>query len=272
MIAGGWDWLASTPEFDAAAGPGWAETIMTCPVTDRYHRKQSRDIGRLALGAGGQGVVVYLKRHYEAASRRPRRHYASPARREYDRVEWVRGQGVRVPRVLAGGERVVGDQRESFLAIEELAGMLALHELIPLAAGALAPEPFADWKRGLGREVARLGAELHRRGAFHQDLYLCHFYAAVADVHAPPGDWAGRVALIDFHRLARARGPRAAWLRVKDLAQLRFSAVGVAGLGDADVRAAFGHYRSLTGVGAFTRGLAAWKAGRYLAHNAKKSH
>ena len=272
MSAPDWSWLVTTPEFDAAAGADWADGVMIRPVTDRFHAKQSRNVGRLALTGGGQSIVVYLKRHFEPPSKHGQGLDGdSPARGEFDHLEWARSRNLPVPRVLAAGERVFGRSRQSFIALEELTGMLALHELLPFAFKTLQINDFTAFKSDLGREVARLAAELHRRGAFHQDLYLCHFYAKIADVESRAADFVGRVTLIDFHRLTHATGPRAAWLRVKDLAQLRFSAVGVAGIEPDDISAVYAEYRRLTGVGWLTGKLAAWKADRYLAHNLKAS-
>src|SRR4030095_3581815 len=80
---------------------------------------------------------------------------------------------------------------QSFLAIEELTGMLALHQAIPLAAQTLAPAVFQHWKAGLTRELARLARFLHERRHFHKDLYLCHFYIPRADTQTLP-EWRGR--------------------------------------------------------------------------------
>src|SRR5262249_20691561 len=111
---------------------------------------------------------------------------------------------------------------QSFLAVEELAGMLPLHEAIPAAAAALPTRIFALWKRGLTAELARMVRSLHRGYWFHKDLYLCHFYIAEVDTREAPGAWSGRVYLIDLHRLNHH--PWAwAWWQVKDLAQFLYS-------------------------------------------------
>src|SRR5262249_57667995 len=108
-----------------------------------------------------------------------------------------------------------------FLAVEELTGMLPLHEAVPAAAARLAPDAFARWKRGLVREMARLARALHRRRWFPKDLYLCHFYIAQEDTAREPAS-PGPVRLIDLHRLAHH--PWAwPWWQAKDLAQLLYS-------------------------------------------------
>ncbi len=161
---------------------------MDMPVTDRFHTKQGRSVGRLRLPAlaGGPGqLTVYLKRHYKLpwwqgllATLLPRVGW-SPAFQEWDHLEWARQQGVPVPRVVAAGEFIgpVG-RLQSFLAVEELTDMLPLHEAIPLAAQTLAPAIFRRWKRALVSELARLTRLIHDRRTFHKDLYLCHFYIA----------------------------------------------------------------------------------------------
>src|SRR5262245_905109 len=55
------------PDWYRLAGPDWPDRIMTAAVTDRYHAKQGRSIGRLFLERGGVRLSVYLKRHYRLA-------------------------------------------------------------------------------------------------------------------------------------------------------------------------------------------------------------
>lgn len=212
------------------AGPGWPGRVMGETVTDRLHQKQGRTIARWALtGDNGASLVVFLKRHFELPRRLgllawlfPRRAW-SPGLQEWQNLAWARSAGLPVPRPVAVGEflRPWG-KLQGFLAVEELAGMLPLHEAIPLAQRRLSAADFARWKSGLVAELARLTRELHRRRAFHKDLYLCHFYVAEGDTVVSPGRWAGRVAIIDFHRLGRHRllWP---WFAAKDLGQLLYS-------------------------------------------------
>lgn len=219
------------------AGKGWESRVMAVDVRDRFHAKQGRSIGRWTLTRDtGASLVVYLKRHHVL----PRAHGLlaavfpgrawSPGLAEWDHLAWADAQGFPVPRAVAAGEfRGPWGKLQSFLAVEELTGMLPLHEAIPLAQSRLSPDEFAAWKRGLIGELARLTRELHRRGAFHNDLYLCHFYVATSDIAVSPKAWPGRLVMIDFHRLGRPRVGRA-WFRVKDLAQLMYSCDGVAGV------------------------------------------
>src|SRR5205823_6490272 len=113
------------------------------------------------------------------------------------------------------------------LAVEELAGMLPLHEAIPAAAVCLRSDEFARWKRGLALELARLARTLHDRRHFHKDLYLCHFYVP-EQLTRSYSSWRGHVHLIDFHRLGHHPWTWRIW-QIKDLAQLAYSSeiVGV---------------------------------------------
>ena len=220
--------LFARPDWPAHAGADWADGIMDAELTDDFHAKQGRSTGRWVLGRGGRGLVVYLKRHYRLPRWRgllatfwPGGDW-SPALAEARRLDWARAQGVPVPNVVAAGELVGPWGRlQSFVAVEELTGMLALHQAIPLAARQLDPDTFRRWKAGLARELARLSRLLHDRGRFHKDLYLCHFFIPRDDTLQVP-EWRGRVHLIDLQRLARhpLTWP---WYLVKDLAQLLYS-------------------------------------------------
>src|SRR5947209_6958251 len=145
LVRGGWR-LRQRADWARFAGAGWADRIMQVPVTDRYHAKQGRSIGRWVLTSQGQGLVVYLKRHYRLprlsglmALLRPGRGW-SPAVQEWEHLEWAREHGMPVPAAAACGEQIGPWGRlQSFLAVEELAGMIALHEAIPAAAGRLSP-------------------------------------------------------------------------------------------------------------------------------------
>lgn len=273
--------LHQSEDWPAFAGAEWARTILSVPVTDRFHAKQGRSIGRWTLkSTAGEELVVYLKRHYEL----PRMHGFlarlfpasawSPGLQEWEHLRRAAAAGLPVPRAVAGGEfRGPGLKLQSFLAVEELTGMLALHEAIPLAFGRLPPDAFAAWKRGLIRELARLARELHRQRLFHKDLYLCHFYIAESDTAAAPIDWRGRVVMIDFHRLGRHRFGWQ-WYVGKDLAQLLYSS-DVVGVDDKD-RLRFwkqylvGNWGPTARPPGWLRRVVLWKWKRYRRHNAKR--
>lgn len=219
----------AAPDWESFVGKNWPDRILQVSVTDRLHEKQGRSIGRWTQTANGARLSVYLKRHYKLPSLHgwlavlfPRRPW-SPGLEEHANLEWVRSQGIPVPRVTAAGQFVGPWGRlQGFIAVEELDGMLALHEAVPLAYERLAPEEFDLWKRGLTAELARLSRELHTRNAFHKDLYFCHFYIPEAYTRQIPAAWKNEVVMIDLHRLGRHRLLKT-WFLVKDLAQLLYS-------------------------------------------------
>jgi heptose I phosphotransferase len=264
-------------------GSNWADRIMEATVTDRFNAKQGRSTGRWVLEAEGdpggpkRHLTVYLKRHHELpwwlgwlAALWPRGNW-SPALKEWEHLEWARRQGVPVPETVAAGEFIGPCGRlQSFLAVRELTGMLALHEAIPLAAQRLDPATFRRWKRGLVAEMARLTRLLHDRWCFHKDLYLCHFYIAADDLDRVP-EWRDRVYLIDLHRLARHRWTWWLW-QMKDLAQLLYSSE----IRGVDVRDRLTFWREYREHGMSTvadRWLRYWillKWRRYVRHNARR--
>ena len=269
------------PDWEDFVGAGWLDRIMTVPVTDRFHAKQGRSIGRWTLEQNGRKLVVYLKRHFVL----PRLHgwlarlfpgrAWSPGLGEWEHLQWAKAAGIPVPRAVAVGEwRGPTGQLQSFLAVEELANMLPLHEAIPLAHSRLSPDAFAQWKQGLIAELARLARELHRRRTYHQDLYLCHFYISDDDISQTPENWSGRVVMIDFHRLAHHQlGWQ--WWQIKDLAQLKFSTVGVNGLSPRDWNWFWRLYRDGDWGNAMrpwrvAERIIVWKAARYERHNDKQ--
>jgi hypothetical protein len=227
LFRGGWR-LRQRADWDQFAGPAWSDRIMQVPVTDRFHAKQGRSIGRWVLTSQGRRLVVYLKRHYRLpffsglmALVRPGRGW-SPAAQEWNHLEWARRHGMPVPDAAACGEQIGPWGRlRSFIAVEELTGMLALHEAIPAAAGRLSPVAFQGWKCGLAAEMARIVRAFHDRNRYHKDLYLCHFYVAEDDTRRVPDFW-GRVRIIDLHRLGHHPWT-GRWWQAKDLGQLLYS-------------------------------------------------
>jgi hypothetical protein len=275
-LLGGTRRLRARPDWARFAGPDWADHILAAAVTDDFHAKQGRSTGRWILRDAGETLSVYLKRHYRLPRWQgllttlfPGRGW-SPAMQEYRHLQWAQAQGLPVPRVVAVGEFLQpGARLQSFLAIEELTGMLALHQAIPQASRQLDAVKFRAWKAALARETAGLVRFLHDRHYFHKDLYLCHFYVAAEDTAIVPA-WRGRVHMIDFHRLGHhpLTWP---WWQIKDLGQLLYSS-HVQGV-DARDRLRFWRYylepRRRRGAGWLTR-CVRWKGERYRLHNEKK--
>ncbi len=271
--------LRKQADWDRFAGDGWPDRIMAEPLTDRGHQKQGRSIGRKVFADGRDTLSVYLKRHFTLsrwaglkATLFPNRAW-SPGLQEWQRLCWAKEQGFPVPRAVAAGQFVGPWGRlQGFLAVEELHGMLPLHEAVPLAARTLDAPAFARWKRGLVAELARLARELHRRKVFHKDLYFCHFYIPETLTRSVPADWTDRAVMIDLQRLAR-HTLTGAWWQVKDLAQLMFSSE-VEGVTARDRARFWKLYRKGwpdgRGPGEWLRPLVRWKWRLYRRHNARK--
>ncbi|HEV3118873.1 MAG TPA: glycosyltransferase [Gemmataceae bacterium] len=265
------------PEWPVFAGTDWADRIMGVTVTDHFNSKQGRSTGRWVLHTEEGRLTVYLKRHYDLPRWRgvmavvwPNRGW-SPAVQEWHHLQWAREQGLLVPRPVAAAEFIGPWGRlQSFLAVEELAGMLPLNEAVPLAARHYDAQTFTQWKRGLIAELARVAHSLHDRRHFHKDLYLCHFFIPRACLTGIP-DWRGRVHLIDLHRLGRHRVSWPIW-QTKDLAQLLYSSE-VEGIDLRDRLRFWRDYWGLRRHHRFVRLMKRWvrfKWGRYRRHNLKK--
>jgi heptose I phosphotransferase len=264
------------PDWEQFAGSGWADRILTVAVTDRFHAKQGRSTGRWVLHGDGRRLAVYLKRHYRLpwclgwlAALWPEADW-SPALREWHHLERARRLGLPVPAAVAAGEfNGPWGRLQSFLAVEELTGMLPLHEAIPAAANHLAADDFDRWKRGLAVELARLARRLHDGRYFHKDLYLCHFYIPEEATRTHP-TWRECVHVIDLHRLGRHPWTWRVW-QVKDLAQLAFSSEidGVEGRDRLRFwRAYLGAVRQAHAA-RWLRRLVLFKWRRYGRHNAR---
>lgn len=211
------------------AGDDWPDRVLELVVIDDLHEKQGRSTCRWIMEQNARRLSVYLKRHYKLpwlhgllATLWPAGAW-SPGMRERQNLLAAAGHGLPVPKVVAAGEWIGPRGRlQSFLAIEELVGMLPLHQAIPLAKVRLDPADFCHWKQGLAAEMARLARLLHDRRTYHKDFYLCHFYIARDDTARRPAVWRDRVFIIDLHRLRRHRWTWPIWL-LKDLGGLLYS-------------------------------------------------
>ena len=265
--------LYARPEWTSHAGADWPARVMHLESTGHFEAKQGRSTGRCVLDSDVGPLVVYLKRHYRHPRWRgllatfwPRRGW-SAGLQECRQLQWASAQGIAVPEVLAAGEFVgPWGRMQSFLAIEELTGMLPLDQAIPLALRELAPDAFRAWKKGLALELARVVRFLHDRDRFHKDLYLCHFFVRRSDTARLP-EWRNNVYMIDFHRFAHHPLTRTRW-RSKDLGQLMFSSE-VEGIGPRD-RLRF--WRAYLGADRaarlWLRRVVLLRAERYRRHNA----
>jgi heptose I phosphotransferase len=269
-----WTWI--NENYRAQLPANLAATVMGLETRDRFHSKQGRSTARVVLHEADRPLPVYLKRHFHlplparvAALLHPAGRH-SPAAAEWAHLERVRKLGINVPEVVATGE-CIGPRAglQSFLMIAELTGSTALNELLPLLAGRLGSAGFADLKRRVVKEMARITATLHRARVFHKDLYLCHFFL---DPHGDdPSRRAPKLSLIDLHRLEEHRlfGD---WWRWKDLAQLLYSTEGVAGVTARDCARFWKWYCRLAGIKrpALHARIVGFRTARYREHNRKR--
>jgi heptose I phosphotransferase len=246
--------------------------VMSIESSDRHHAKQGRSTARVRFDSGVDSITVYLKRHYHlpwasrvAALFHPGGRH-SPASAEWAHLQRAKGLGIAVPEVVAVGEWVgPWGALQSYLMVAELDGHSSLDEAVPELARSLPPAEFASLKRALVIEMAEVAAKLHAAHAFHKDLYLCHFFL---DLRPGAKGQARQLCLIDLHRLAVHRWTSPRW-RWKDLGQLLFSTIGVAGIDDRDRLRFWMHYRrrSRMTLPSLQRRFIQGKAALYLAHN-----
>ena len=260
----------TTPAWADAVGADFVETIMDWNVTDDFHSKQGRSTGRLVLNSD---LVVYLKRHWQLpwwhrllACFHPTGNW-TPAAQEWENLRSAQSIGVSVPEPLAMGQRVgPGLKLQSFLVIRELTGMLPLHQAIPLAQSIMPSASFTRWKNQLLIQVAEMATRLHTTHYYHKDLYLCHYYVKTPQaMDQSPGP----LTLIDLHRLGYHRWTAWRWQN-KDMAQLLFSTLGVAGLDGHDRELILQAYRGnkrQTWLNRMFEAMVRLKARRYARHN-----
>jgi heptose I phosphotransferase len=163
-----------------------------------------RDLGDRANAiASSSAGPLFLKRH-------------APTRIPWGLVEWsghkrLEREGIATPvPVCAGADR----EGRSFLLTLALDGE-PLDDF--LRRGAPPPRLL----RELTDELAGLVQRLHARHLCHKDLYLCHVFICP---ERPPR---ARLVLIDLQRLRETGRLRRRRWRVKDLAALAYSSVGL---------------------------------------------
>ena len=257
------------------AGSNWQDRAMSMEAADDFHAKQGRSTCRMTFQIHGERLGVYLKKSYQSpwwrgwlATLFPNWGW-SAGWQEWRNLLWAQNQGVPVPEPLAVAE-IVGPwgKLQSFLAIEELAGMVRLHEAVPLAAAGMDSRMFENWKRGLTFELARLTRLLHDRCRFHKDFYLSHFFIPRSALGGPVVDWRGQVYLIDFHRLYHHPFTWPLW-QAKDLGQLLFSSQ-IAGITARDRLRFWRCYLSMNRRDRWLRPLVLFKNWTYQRHRNRK--
>lgn len=144
--------------------------------------------------------------------------------REWRNIARVQAVGVPTLVPIAFGERpLLGIETSSFSLTEELYGCEPLDQVLRRDFSASLSALQLARKRALVRQLGQLARRLHGHGLFHQDFYLSHFFLGSGDV----------LHLIDLQRVLH-RPLRTGHFRIKDLAQLNYSAGRLACLSRTD--------------------------------------
>lgn len=204
------------------AGLDSLNAFMNFPGGVRVVHKRGRSVFRFEL----EGRAFYLKRnrlHRVELLKKLMRGKIPPrsALQEWLAIQAVAGAGIPTVKPIAFGERnVFGMEMASFTVTEELYQAQPLDKIV---SGQFQNGKDFDVKRTLISKLAFLARTLHDAGMNHQDFYLNHFFL---------GDDSS-LYLLDLQRVqSRSRVPERS--RVKDLAQLNYSADYYGGLTRTD--------------------------------------
>ena len=225
---------------DAEAVFGRADVVAWRKLPDRENCTLD------AERADGTPVRLHVKRYPASAP-------GTPAADEVRGIEALQRAGI--PTVPLVGWGSLADGR-SFLVTLDLAGYRDAEKLV--ASGAAA---FAD----LLEPTADVAARLHEAGLHHRDLYLCHFFARLAEDGKP------ELALIDAARVRPLpRFFRNRWV-VKDLAQFWYSTTKLPAVTDGQREAWLARYAAqcgLTGTASLRRAVE--RKARWIARHDRK--
>jgi hypothetical protein len=224
-----------------AAGIADAQSAFTHPSIRVWRSIRERENATLDLAfPNRQPVRIHIKRDKSAQRK-------SPSHAEAQKLLALRARGVPTAALIAHGR--VEDGR-SFVMTEDLAGFAPADRL--LRDGRVTFDQLLS-------PTAELAARLHASGAFHRDLYLCHFFAR-AD--ADPVD----LRLIDCARALIDPFLRRRW-QVKDLGQFLYSTREFA-ISPAQLDAWFDTYARRHPLPRNARAAIAAKADRIARHDA----
>jgi heptose I phosphotransferase len=141
--------------------------------------------------------------------------------KEWRNILALQSAGIPTASPVAAGERVISDGgRESFVMTLRLDGYLPLDRYIAERFVPPLPPSVRREKLMMIRAVADLARRMHGMGFNHQDFYLCHIFAKIAESGLPD------LKLIDLQRVGHRRFPKRRWV-VKDLAQLYYSSLAL---------------------------------------------
>lgn len=220
------DWLPLPGDGVGFVRTGWQEKSSRTGLATIQNFLEARGEALSKPGLGGRyrarlqvdGQTVYLKRFtgdkFLDRVRRWREdgHWYSPAEREMHAAELLRVAKIPATQALAWGKSRAGGVEKSFVILSAAAG--------EPADGFLRKPEGAKFVRALTQSLAELARRFHEAGYRHRDFYLCHHFVNARD------DGGCEVTLIDLQRVFRP-GWRAERWRVKDLAQLNYSALEV---------------------------------------------
>lgn len=266
------EFLRPSPLDGVESASGLYQQVAAMTATGDHHAKQGRSTGRYLLPTERGLVEVYVKKYFTLSWRE--RWFASlselPGPREWENTRRAGKLGIPVPELLLAAADPA-QLCKSLLVTRALTGYLPLHRYLPARwladRGSLArSRAFFAFKRRLVARLAEMTRRLHAANLFHRDLYLCHFF-----LRETQADGEGfQLVLIDWGRLVESR--RARW-RIKDLAQLHFSA-DLAGINRADRLRFLREYLGIGHLNPEARVLArkvAWKAALYRRHSVRSA-
>ncbi|NQZ57547.1 MAG: hypothetical protein HRT88_08780 [Lentisphaeraceae bacterium] len=169
----------------------------------------------LKINGGEETMRVYLKRHWKdkkGKNGKPE----NEAQLEFDNINTLENQGVKVPRAMAVGHGSINGRPVGFMMVQEVSGIPCddyIKDKFPQQA--LSGDALIA-KRRLISQLAQSSAKFHNLGFNHRDFYLCHTF-----IKEDGADFLFH--LIDLQRVQKRKLLRYRWL-VKDLAQMNYSA------------------------------------------------
>ncbi len=238
-----------------------------------FKKNRFRSVVRIYLrGSHGKAHIFHLKRHFPPLWERLKTVLTGFQIRDGAENEWKKMMrleeiGIRTMTPVAfGAIRKMGLPYRSLTLTEHLYGADKLEDYLPARFGdaRLSREQIAQ-KRRIIEKTARWARIFHGSGFHHQDFYLGHIF-----IRPEEGD-EFTLHLIDLQRVREERRLRKSRL-IKDLAQLNFSATGLACLSRSDRMRFLKTYLDKESLGRAERNLIARiekKTQRISAHTEK---
>ncbi len=190
--------------------------------------------GRRTLRFTRGGKAYFLKAHSGVGWREIGKNLLSvrlpviSARNEWDGIHFLQRLGIHTMCIVAYG--ISGRnpaRRRSFIITEEIPATVTLEEYCG-QWNANPPNTHSRirFKRWLIAKTAQIARTMHRNGANHRDLYLCHFLLKFAGSFDDPAPENTDIYVIDLHRMQLRRRTPTRWL-IKDIAGIYYSSMNV---------------------------------------------